>query len=320
MANIVSPVASNFSDARVRPSADLMVQAYYLCLQASDRWVTLGSNQAALDQMQSDIRTAADRAIAAFDHAYWTEKAWFSPAGIAALFPNDASPLFDNGSNSAADTARPAITGANVNNVVTRCVEFQNWLLSVAGSFAPPPQVETATAAGTVTLSGNATVTVTALGMAGSPKAISVAVTNADTAATWAGKVRTALAADASVNTFFTVSGAGTAVVLTALAAAANDATMNVALANGTSTGITAAPTSANTTAGVAPRGGTAWLGTAIQVSSVNKAAGLIVLSDAQNFLTRCGELKTNYQASSNANLTTLLTASVNPTYLGPKS
>ena len=121
-------------------------------------------------------------------------------------------------------------------------------------------QVETATAAGTITASGNATITVTAAGMTGSPKAISVAVTNTDTAATWAGKVRTALAADADVSALFTVGGTTTAISLTRKVNSrgvlpGNDATLNIATANGTCTGITAAATSADTTAGVASDG-----------------------------------------------------------------
>lgn len=121
-------------------------------------------------------------------------------------------------------------------------------------------QVETATASGTITLVGNATVTVTAAGLLGSPKAISVAVANADTAATWAGKVRTALSADSAVAALFAISGATTAIILTRKVTSlgllpGNDSTLNIALANGTCTGITAAPTSANTTAGVASQG-----------------------------------------------------------------
>jgi len=307
---ITSPQAIAFSNGKIRPAADLLAQAYYSASQVSDRWTSLGSNQAALDQMQPDIRAAADRILAAYDFAYWTEKNWFM-SGVSALFPNDGSLMFDNGGASQRTDA-PLLTGAGVNNVVTRCMEFQNWLLSVAGAFAPMPQVETATAVGTIGTAGNATVVVTALGMTGTPKTISVAVASADTPTLWAAKVRTALAADSSVNTFFTVSGAGAAIILTAINAAANDLTMNVSLANGTCTGITAAPTSANTTAGVAPRGGVAWLQTVMQVSSYN--IGTIILSDSQNFITRCGELKTNHTANSSANLTTLLQASVNPT------
>ena len=113
-------------------------------------------------------------------------------------------------------------------------------------------QVETATAAGTVGVSGagNAQATVTAAGMPGSPRVVSFAVANNDTPALWAPKARAALAADPVVSQFFVVSGSGTSIVITARLAAADDATMNLALATGTATGITAAPTSTNTTAG----------------------------------------------------------------------
>jgi hypothetical protein len=111
-------------------------------------------------------------------------------------------------------------------------------------------QVETATAAGTVTLTGNAKAVVTAANMAGSPRTVTFAVLNTDTAATWAAKARTALQNDPEVGDFFIVSGASTSIVLTARHTAPNDTTMNLALDNDTSTGITAAPTSTNTTAG----------------------------------------------------------------------
>jgi hypothetical protein len=129
-------------------------------------------------------------------------------------------------------------------------------------------QVETATAAGTVSAGGNASVVVTAAGMAGSPKTLAVAVATSDTAAVWAGKVRTALAADSAVAALFTVGGETTAITLTRKPTAtftvgsetinkyaANDGTLNIALATGTATGITTAATSANTTAGVATSG-----------------------------------------------------------------
>lgn len=113
-------------------------------------------------------------------------------------------------------------------------------------------QVETATVLGTVSGSGNATVVVTAAAMPNSPKTISVAVLNLDTASQAATKIRAALNADADVKAFFTVGGSGAEVTLTTKIARANDATMNMSVANGTCTGLTSAPTSANTTAGVA--------------------------------------------------------------------
>jgi hypothetical protein len=114
-------------------------------------------------------------------------------------------------------------------------------------------QVETATVAGTVTTAGNATVTVTAAGLSGSPKAISVPVALNDSAAVVAQKIREGLQLDAAVTAMFTVSGTGVLVTLTAKTPIANDATMNIAIANGTCAGLTAAPTSTDTTAGQVP-------------------------------------------------------------------
>jgi len=136
------------------------------------------------------------------------------------------------------------------------------WVAGVA-------QVETATAAGTITLTGNASVTVTCDSMDNSPKTIDVAVTSGDTAAVWAEKVRAALAADVDVSAVFSVGGTSTAIVLTVKEIgglsipiyAANDSTINIALDNGTCTGITPASTSADTTAGVATSGCTIYDG-----------------------------------------------------------
>lgn len=129
-------------------------------------------------------------------------------------------------------------------------------------------QVETATAAGTVSGSGNASVVVTSSGMTGSPITLAVAVLATDTPTAWATKVRTALNADAVIAARFTVGGSTTAISLTRKATstytingvsvpvyAANDATLNLSLGNGTCTGITTAATSANTTAGVLTAG-----------------------------------------------------------------
>jgi hypothetical protein len=120
-------------------------------------------------------------------------------------------------------------------------------------------QVETATVTetseGTLT-AGNVTVIVTAAGMTGSPRTISVAVATNDSSNTVAGKIRTALAADSDVSAFFAVTPTATNyVILTTIAAspAANDATLNIDVADGTSAGIAVAHTSANTTAGAIP-------------------------------------------------------------------
>lgn len=136
--------------------------------------------------------------------------------------------------------------------------DVATYKIKLEGSGAPEEvngtrQVETATVAGTVTTAGNATFTVTAASMTGSPKAVSVAVALNDSAAVVAQKAREALALDSAVAALFEVGGLGTAVVLTKKTAAANDATLNIAIANGTCAGLTAAQTSADTTPGVAP-------------------------------------------------------------------
>lgn len=129
---------------------------------------------------------------------------------------------------------------------------FDVRIASTRAALIGTQQVETATAAGTASGSGNITVTITAAGMTGSPKAIVVAITSGDTPTQWATKVRTALAADVDVASFFVIGGSTTAIALTARAAADDDATMNIAIADTDTTGITPVVTSTSTTAGVA--------------------------------------------------------------------
>jgi hypothetical protein len=117
----------------------------------------------------------------------------------------------------------------------------------------PVAQVETATAAGTITQAGTVAVTITSARLATSPITINVAAALNDTAAQWAAKVRAALAADSRINTIFEVGGTSTAISLTSseFPVPPNDGTLNIALANGTATGVTPAATSANSIAGV---------------------------------------------------------------------
>lgn len=112
-------------------------------------------------------------------------------------------------------------------------------------------QVETITVAVTSVTAGNAKVTVTARDMGGfSPRVVTFAVANSDTAAQVAGKARTALQNDPEVSDFFIISGATDQIVATARHTATNDTTMLLTIANDTSGGVTTV-NSANTTAGV---------------------------------------------------------------------
>lgn len=117
-------------------------------------------------------------------------------------------------------------------------------------SVAPVAQVETATAAGTVTADGSALVTVTSA-LFTAPIAVPVPLVNTDTATIAATKIRAALSANEKINALFIITGATPAIILTARTASYNDGTLNIAIATGTATGLTAAATSADTTAGV---------------------------------------------------------------------
>jgi hypothetical protein len=132
------------------------------------------------------------------------------------------------------------------------------------GLTAAPESVDTT--AGVAPGTGNAKVTVTGAAIAGSPLELLVPVTAGDEAATWAGKVRTALAANAAVTAHYTPGGEGADITLTRKDRAANDATLNIALDNGTCTGITAAAESTATTAGSA--------------TSTNKGSAVLELTD----------------------------------------
>jgi hypothetical protein len=110
------------------------------------------------------------------------------------------------------------------------------------------------TAVGTITATGNASVTVTSSLVTGSPLTVSVPVTNGDTPAFWAPKVVLALAGTSAISDHFTVALDGSDQIrLTAIEAASNDATLNLALANGTCTGITPAPLSDVNASGYPP-------------------------------------------------------------------
>jgi hypothetical protein len=113
-------------------------------------------------------------------------------------------------------------------------------------------QAETATVIGAVTKSGNATVVLTAAGMAGTPLTLSVAVLEGDAIATTANKIRNVLSSTVAVTDMFTVSGSGANIVLTQIEPTGNDATLNISIDNGTCEGLTTAGTSTNTKAGVA--------------------------------------------------------------------
>lgn len=116
-------------------------------------------------------------------------------------------------------------------------------------------QQETATAAGTASVSGNVALTLTSAVISGSPLALSVPITGA-APAEWAEEVREFLDSHPTVSNYFTISGTGPSIVLTRKPDAdgmspVQDATLNLAIAPGTATGVTAAATSTDTRSAV---------------------------------------------------------------------
>lgn len=126
---VTDPTAIQFCNQMVRPCADQMARAYYLCVAAVARWNGLGGGSAALAVMSADICRCADAIKAAYLSAYSAEVYWF--LGVNGSFPNDTTTVSDGSPGD----GRPAATGTKVNAVLTNVVQFQNWLLSATESF-----------------------------------------------------------------------------------------------------------------------------------------------------------------------------------------
>lgn len=118
-----------FSNEQARIAADKMAQAYYSAVATKFRWDSLGANQAALDIMSDDIIEAADLILDAFLFCLMAEKIWF--LGVNSNTANNSTIISDG----SPDDGRPSCTGAKIHNVMSRAVEFQNWLQSATQSF-----------------------------------------------------------------------------------------------------------------------------------------------------------------------------------------
>ncbi len=117
-------------------------------------------------------------------------------------------------------------------------------------------QVETATLAGTVTVAGNAVITITSDVLTGGTKTFNIPVTTGGVSI-WGPQILAYLqthASAAELRTFFALTGAanGTTLVLTRNEPDADDGTLNILSGTGTATGITNNASSTATTAGVA--------------------------------------------------------------------
>lgn len=130
---VIDPTAIKFSNEQARVACNLNARAYRLSSAVVARWNGLGGGQPALNVMAADIRACADAITTAYTFAYSAEVYWF--LGVNSSFPNDATQVWDNGQFTAQDPNRPLATGAKVQAVMSRVIEFQNWLLSATESF-----------------------------------------------------------------------------------------------------------------------------------------------------------------------------------------
>lgn len=131
MPDITSATAIRFSNERVRVSADRLAQAYYLADALKDQWDALGGGQTALNALAAKVRQVANKLTELYEWCWRTEKVWFA-IGSSTLIPNTADAVVDGSPGD----GRSANTGAKCNNVMSRVIEFQNWLLSSTGSFS----------------------------------------------------------------------------------------------------------------------------------------------------------------------------------------
>ena len=123
-------------------------------------------------------------------------------------------------------------------------------------------QVETSVIVGSITGTGNATVTTTDAILAGSPLDTVVALVNLDLPSESAAKMAAAMNLVSALTDVFVITSTGPDLILTRILAAANDGTLNIAYTNTTCTGLTPDATSNDTTAGAA-------LATVAQVTNI---------------------------------------------------
>lgn len=138
-------------------------------------------------------------------------------------------------------------------------------------------QIETATTVGAITGTGDAHVTVTCTGMAGTPMTLHVPVVNLDTNAVATEKMRAYMLSTPAITALFWVTGTGADIVLTRKIPIATIANLNIATDNGTCTGLTPVANSVDTHAGEA-----AWT----EIAQVQKIGGPGLAADTTDVTT----------------------------------
>ena len=121
MPDIVAADAVKFSNDLIRPQADRLAQLYNLAAVIDNSWTANGGGQTSVDLLRNELAQWADLCTESYEEAgslrdFWTAES--SP------IPNTSDDIIDG----SATDSRQTITGAEANNIVNRCIEFQNWL------------------------------------------------------------------------------------------------------------------------------------------------------------------------------------------------
>lgn len=124
---ITDPELIRFSNEVIRRAADLMANLYYDCAYLKQLKDADGNTQLTIDIRETFIRGTSDKMRDWLTNSSTRENVWFNvgnPTPYNTQFPND--PAEDVVDGSPAD-GRPPISGADVHEVMTQLIQFQNW-------------------------------------------------------------------------------------------------------------------------------------------------------------------------------------------------
>lgn len=118
-----------FSNEHLRPGSDRIARGYRLTRDLKENWDALtGSISERVAVMKGDIQTVANYVSNAYFFIHRAIRL-YDGLGMNALYPNDAGEiLFDNSDQSAPDTNRPEISGADIRRAVLQFQDFLAWM------------------------------------------------------------------------------------------------------------------------------------------------------------------------------------------------
>lgn len=125
-----------FSNEVIRPAADRMASLYYECDYLRQLKIADGDTAITIQLREGQIRSVSDLMRDWIVNSSTRDNVWFNvgmPSPYNTQFPNTASEVVEDG---APDDGRPVITGADVHEIMTQLIQFQNWMAD--GAFGGP--------------------------------------------------------------------------------------------------------------------------------------------------------------------------------------